>query len=224
MNIKAPILVSGLPRSGTSIIASAFHKCGAQVGNIVTSRGLFENKELQDNIFNPILKQLQADIEGQFPLPNPLYVDYLRAEELLRNIQVWAVHQIIDIEQAWMIKDHRLILLWQVFHKAFPEAHWIIVRRDSAAILESCIKTGYMTAFDNRSMVDAVGVDSMVDGWKWWIEQYIERFNMMDLAGLDTHYIWPEKKDILERQLEELLQLVGLENTLKMEKLLSKIK
>ena len=33
---------------------------------------------------------------------------------------------------SWYYKGAKMCLIWPIWHKAFPEAEWIIVRRDDA--------------------------------------------------------------------------------------------
>ena len=45
---KDPILITGLPRSGTSLTAGCLHACGAWVGDTV--KGLYENEAVREKV------------------------------------------------------------------------------------------------------------------------------------------------------------------------------
>ena len=65
----APILVTGCPRSGTSIVAAVMNQCGAFLGS-TSKRAMFENVRIHDEIVKPYFARMGVDIRGQFPLPD----------------------------------------------------------------------------------------------------------------------------------------------------------
>jgi hypothetical protein len=44
----------------------------------------------------------------------------------------------------WMYKDTKMCQMWPVWNFAFPNARWIIVRRRTGDITQSCVKTAFM--------------------------------------------------------------------------------
>ena len=174
---QSPILVVGCPRSGTSMIGGAIRMCGALGGELV-KRGMFENARILSEIVEPYLLNLGVDPNGQHPLPD------------VENISVpgdWRrrVEQVVTDEGykqgQWMYKDSRSSLIWPVWNYAFPNAKWIIVRRRTGDIVQSCMKTGYMTAYTDEA------------GWIEWVRQYEKRFVEMIEAGLNCKVVWPER-------------------------------
>ena len=112
----------------------------------------------------------------------------------------------------WMYKGAKLCLHWPVWEYAFPNAKWIIVRRKTSDIINSCIRTGFMSAFGNRSNQVQVGAKDEWDGWLWWVHQHEERFVEMIQAGLNCKVIWPERMvDGDYSQIKEMLEWLGLE-------------
>jgi len=205
---QMPILITGVPRSGASMIGGAINMCGA-FGGKMSKRGMFENEMILEEIVKPYFNDIGADPSGQYPLP------------VIDNISIpvsWRrrVEQIIIDEGyqkgRWMYKDFRLSLIWPVWNFAFPNAKWIIVRRRTGDIVQSCLKTGFMEAFDSKANQKAVEVDTEQDGWLWCVHQYEKRFVEMIEAGLNCKVIWPDRMVHGDYgQMYETLEWVGLE-------------
>lgn len=74
-----------------------------------------------------------------------------------------------------------LCLMWHMWHRAFPDATWIIVRRADEDIIYSCQHTGFMRERKTKK------------GWQEWIEVHKRRFQEMHDAGLNVREVWPTK-------------------------------
>ena len=81
----------------------------------------------------------------------------------------------------WVIKSNLVIPMWPVWYNAFPNAKYIIVRRRTGDIVNSCIKTGYMNAYSDRN------------GWIHMCRQYIEKMAEMMDQILDHKIVWPHR-------------------------------
>jgi len=102
-------------------------------------------------------------------------------------------------------------LFWPVWAHAFPDAKWVIVRRKPSDIINSCMKTSFMRAFQKPAFQKAVGVDSEEDGWLWWVHQHERLFVDMIQAGLNIKIVWPERMVNGDyRQLMETMEWLGL--------------
>jgi hypothetical protein len=209
MNIKAPILITGIPRSGASMIAQAINICGAFGGTMTNKRGMFENDRIRDTIIKSYLQFCGVDEQGQYPLlkieDSPLIpTDFQNKVEKIIKEEGYR-------EGQWMYKDSRIGWMWQVWHYAFPDAKWIIVRRRTGDITQSCIKTGYMKAFKEEKIRSEIGVVSEEQGWIWMAHQYEEKFKQMINEGLNWKIVWPERMMYGDyKQLYETLDWVGL--------------
>jgi len=211
--MPAPILVTGCARSGTSIIAGAIHICGAFSGNVDSHhdyrKSMFENKAIISNLCKPYLNKIGVDPKGQYPLPS------LGQIEIVEN---WKSQvEEIMIRQGyqggkWMFKSNNMCLMWPVWHNAFPNAKWVIVRRRTGDIIHSCQKTGYMRAFKDRQNQLAVGTNNEIDGWKWWVHQHEAKFVEMMTEGLNLKIIWPERMVFGDyNQMYEMMEWLGLQ-------------
>ena len=203
----SPILVTGAARSGTSIIGAVINQCGAFIGN-VTKRSMFENCQIHDEIVKPYFSRMGADSKGQYPLPDlstiSIPMDWRQKVEQVMLDQSYE-------NGPWMYKGTGMGLIWPVWHYAFPNAKWIIVRRRTPDIISSCLKTGYMNAFSDEEIQSKVNVTSEKDGWLWWVHQHQQRFTEMIMEGLNCKIIWPERMvNGNYEQLHEVLDWVGL--------------
>jgi len=187
---KSPILITGIPRSGASMIAGVIHRCGAFGGEMSGFKGVNENDAVKETLEKPYLASIWADEMGQYPLPDK------------RRIKIpltWkeSVDEIFEKQGyeggEWFYKSFRSCLLWEVWDNAYPRAKWVIVRRRTGDIIESCTKTGYMRAFKDEEKQKAVKASTEEEGWLWWVHAYEKRFVEMITAGLDCKVIYPQR-------------------------------
>ena len=203
-----PILVTGAARSGSGIAAGSFVKCGAFGGRMTNKRGLYENDKVRDLLVKPYLQDAGVDPLGQYPLlntTNMLIPRHWRS-------QVQGIMEEEGYEGgSWMYKDSRIGLMWPVWHYAFPNAKWVLVRRRTGDIIESCTKTAYMSMFKDASIRQIVGVENEEAGWLWWIHEYEKRWVEMMNEGVNIRVFWPERMVYGDySQLFEILDWLGL--------------
>lgn len=179
-----PIIVTGCARSGTSMVAGVLHLCGAWIGQCTGStrwnqKGQFENEFIRDVMTKPYLKAIGADPMGQNPLPKTIYKSMLpqswapRVKSAIRS-------QGYKGDLVWMFKGAKACLIWEVWNNAFPEAQWVIVRREDEKIIDSCMKTSFMRKRSTR------------EEWQEWIDFHKEKFRAMNEAMPGRVWeIWP---------------------------------
>lgn len=198
---QSPILITGCARSGTSLVAGIVHICGAfgghlRPGNRFNEKGLFENQKIQA-IDKEYLKSIGTDPKGQYPLPdtNQLPIPSDWKNKIERTILEDGYKQ-----GPWFYKGARTCLTWPVWHYAFPNAKWVIVRRRSSDIAESCLKTAFMNAY------------TTYDDWIKWINHHENCFVEMIKAGLDVKVVWPDRMVNGDyRQIYQLVEWLGLD-------------
>ncbi len=210
-----PVIITGIPRSGTSMVAGVTHLCGAWKGITVQGgkanpKGFFENHDLRENVIKPILKDMGMDPRGQYPLPetNTIKIPFDLKDRVIEKIkkQGWTS------DQPWMWKGAKISLLWPIWAHAFPNAKWILVRRRSADIVYSCMHTGFMSAFGFLENQARVNVMTEREGWLWWIHQHEAKFVEMINSGLNIKTIFPER--MVEgdyQQMKETIEWAGLD-------------
>lgn len=166
-----PILVTGLPRSGTSLVAGLLAESGAWVGRTVPGgppnpRGFFENVALRDGIDKGILRALGMDPLGVRRLPAP--DELLPVDNLRETVHCILRDEGYDGSRPWLFKDAKLTLLWPLWAQAFPQARWVIVQRPVDDVIRSCQRTPFMA---QHGLGEAQ--------WRDWAEAYLRRLQAL---------------------------------------------
>jgi len=163
------IFVTGCARSGTSLTMRVLEACGANLGK---TNELAENPAVRDKLVKPYLRSIGADEAGQHPLPSyhdikpdPRWWD--KVERALPK----------DTPATKIIKGG---LFWPLWGEHFPEARWIIVRRNPDDIAESCLRTSFMRAYKTH------------EGWRLWAKEYHDRCDaLMQTVGDKAINVYP---------------------------------
>ncbi len=199
---KSPILITGAARSGTSMVAGVIDISGAFGGDMSgpnrnNQKGMFENSRIRNEIVKPHLRELGYDPKGQYPLPETEKLSIpVNWRKRVENIMIAQGYK----EGPWFYKGAKMCLTWPIWHHAFPDAKWIIVRRRTADIVNSCMRTGFMNAFKDK------------DGWLWWVHEHEQRFREMIEAGLNVKIVWPEKMLYGNyHEMQETIEWLGLD-------------
>lgn len=199
--MNSPILITGAARSGTSMTAGIISICGAFGGqmsgpNKNNKKGMYENNRIRQTIVKPYLKGMGCDQLGQKPLPSTRQIFDVSQEQADKwRDKVLAVFFEEGYKDGpYFYKGAKMCLSWLLWHMAFPEAKWIIVRRDRNDIARSCMQTSFMRAY--RDVV----------GWLRWVEEHEKRFDQMKIAGLNIREVWPSK--IINGDLSEIMEVV----------------
>lgn len=165
MRLHRPIFVTGCPRSGTSMMAGILQLSGCPGG---VMNKMFENIAIRDSISKSYLLRLGIDLEGQYPLEKKANLRLPSMEA--RVLHILKRQNVTDI--TWFYKDSRLLLAWEYWNAMFPGARWIIVQREEADVLTSCEKTGWMSAYKRRDVLEKLGYQTATEGWKYWYAFY----------------------------------------------------
>lgn len=186
------IFITGAARSGTSLTSKIIQAHGVSLGGAPNRiNRLFENTDVRENVIKPYLRSIGADPLGQNPLPDtdnlPLIPDF-RSQ----------VAKFIDPVEPWAYKCAKATLIWPVFHEAFPEAKWVIVRRDKRKIAESCVRTDFMRAYKD------------VEGWESWVEAHERRFEKMR-QSLNYIETWPDRYVLDPVEFKPVAEFCGVE-------------
>jgi hypothetical protein len=202
----SPVFITGVERSGSSVVGRIISMCGAFSGEVT---GMCENVRIKKYV-DTFYTKIGADPKGQYPLPNTSLLP------IPSNWGQWMENSIRKEgyeggEQVWMYKSSRISQLWPIWNYAYPNAKWIVVRRRTGDVIQSCLKTGFMDAFGDRTVQQLVGVDTERDGWLWWVKEHEKLFVEMINTGLNVKVIWPERMlDGNFEQIHEMLDWLGL--------------
>lgn len=203
--LHIPVFVTGVERSGSSIIAKILSICGAFTGAV---DDMYENKNIKQ-LVNGYYTSLSININGQYPMPDTQQM--LIPSSWGKNIENILFDEKYDCNSVWVYKNSRICQLWPIWNYAFPNARWIIVRRRTGDIIQSCLKTAYMNAFEDREIQKIIKVKNEREGWLWWVHEHEKLFVDMIETGLNCKIIWPERMVYGDYyQIYEMLDWLGL--------------
>jgi hypothetical protein len=175
------------------------------------AKGMYENIYIRNNVVKPYLRSICVDAKCQFPLPDvdntPLPAGFKD------NIEINMIREGYDGNGEWYYKGAKMCLMWKMWKEAFSNAKWLIVRRNTEDIVTSCMKTGFMTAFQKSHIQRQVGVVSEEAGWRWWVAQHLRQFDtMLSDVEMDVRMIYPERMLLGDySELYKTLTWLGLE-------------
>lgn len=199
---RRPILVTGLPRSGTSLVAGSLQQCGAFLGHTVAGseenpKGFFENTVLRQEVVKRILNLMGCDPLGVQSLP-PLQpvIDLPAVENFAEDVVTLLADEGYSGQEPWLFKDAKLSLIWPIWSKAFPQARWVIVRRRHQDVIRSCLGAHFMVQHSSDPAF-----------WQRFIEAYERRLEVLCLSGVWYREITPA--ELVAGDLGPLQELAG---------------
>lgn len=198
-----PILITGADRSGSGLIAKILSICGAFSGETTS---LHENKSILDFMdfyvrLNSVPPFMPNFIGKDFDSFNwrEIVFDKLKEEGLKEN-------------SIFFCKSPLIAQTWPLWHDAFPNAKWLLIRRKPGSIIRSCMKTAYMNRFKKKDNRKAIGVKTEQEGWLWWIHEYEKKFIEISGTVPDCTIVWPERMTNGDfEQIKQIVQSCGLE-------------
>jgi len=194
--MQDPIIITGIPRSGTSLTSGIIELCGAFGGNTTppnkhNPKGMFENDRIRNELLKPYFADIRYDPRGQYPLPKS--INNLPEQENLSNKLKDIIKEQGYEDGKYYYKGAKIILIWPVWKKAFPNSKWVLVRRNVNDIADSCARTSFMDTFSKKYFQSKIGVNTEKEGWKWWAKFHIKRINEMLESDIKIKQVWPSK-------------------------------
>lgn len=201
---NAPIFVTGIERSGSSIVAKIISMCGAYAGNVNSMQENIDIKKLMDWYYK---EKLGISEKGQIPLPKTSRLPDV--SDLSISISNLLDKQGYNRSKPWLFKSSRIAQTWPIWNRTYPNAKYIIVRRRTGDIIQSCMKTGFMTAYDTQV------------GWLGWIHDHEKLFVEMIEKGCNCKIIWPERMATGDfAQMQETIEWLNLSWNLEIKELI----
>ena len=203
--MKDPILITGMPRSGTSLTAGVLAHCGAFTGDTwspmppeANPLGFFENTSL----FQRKPPNISAD-----RLPKPHEIQQLANWQ--RFVRLTLEAQGFREDQTWLVKRPNFHS-WYAWHHVFPNARWVIVRRDDEGIKKSLDNMFHMAFTENRKRARWFDNENEYNNCKQVLSDIIATVPPQNLFEL-----WPGVclQDPGHTRLKELVAFAGLEWT-----------
>ena len=183
-----PILITGVERSGSSIIARIISMCRVHAGEV---SGMYENERIKV-MMNNFLYGMGVDTHCQYPLlQHPM--DFFPKDFAEKITDILELEK-YDSQYPWMYKSFRILNTWEIWNHFYPNAKWVIVLRRYPDVLDSCIKTSHMGAFQTLQNRKDVGAINEKAGWRWWYHEQQKQINKIKFrADVNTFEIYPEK-------------------------------
>jgi hypothetical protein len=135
------LIVTGMHRSGTSVVAHWLNKCGLHMGDEMMGKGVGnEDGHFEDydflNAHEAILKAHRLDDKGY---TNPVRNLTMEEKDRLNDIVIYKN----NFNQQWGWKDPRTCLFLDAYHELIPDARYLVVYRDCQSVVSSLITRMY---------------------------------------------------------------------------------
>lgn len=189
-----PIIVTGTARSRTSMTMQMLELSGLFLGDVIQAtkanpQRQLENHHIIKQVQKPHLKKYGFDPKGQHPLPPIKWYepDPNRRDAVLNIMKNWGLKP----GMKWGFKDTKPCLDWRAWHKAFPNACWIITERKDDDVIQSCMRTSFMSKYNNE-----IGWQKYIDAHKLRFEDMF--FHLERVYKLNTDDVVNFKFDALE--------------------------
>jgi hypothetical protein len=156
---KKVLIITGMHRSGTSVISQWLHKCGLVIGdNLLGPAAGNEEGHFEDSDF----VSLHEELLKQTFLPNTgLTSDSL---PVLSQEQIDKIRSLIikkrSLHKEWGWKDPRTCLFLPVYKQLIPDALYLVIIRDPVASVSSLINRRYLWLKNKNSK-------NWFRRWKW---------------------------------------------------------
>ena len=182
------------------MIAGALGICGAWTGTTVPGggpanpKGFFEHTVIRERVTKRILARLGCDPLGVRKLP-PVNLNF----EIPSLVDV--IREVIEKDgykhdMPWLYKDAKLTLIWSLFKKAFPDAVWVVVRRDVEGFINSCLRTHFMKQHSQDRKF-----------WENFVQEYLVRIDALKNSGATVLEI--SSPEVIAGNFEGLKELVS---------------
>ena len=154
------LVITGMHRSGTSLVSQWLHKCGIHLGDQVlgpaigNSEGHFEDVDFV---------HLHEDILQTHLLPHSGLMT--QAVSKLTYAEIEAMESLIlkknSKQEEWAWKDPRTCLFLTHYRRLLPSAFYLVILRDYASVVSSLINRMY------AQEVQKYMLKNIFTRWKW---------------------------------------------------------
>ncbi len=201
MKFKQVILITGVERSGSTLISRVLQLCDANAG---------QTNKMRENVnLRALSKSVIEDMNIGCFMPSKW--DLFSVTNWKEQVENAIKEQKLPESMPFMYKDSQIAQLWELWSDAYPNAKWIIVRRRTGDILNSLHETAYMSRFKDIKNIKKVKAKDENDAWLWWVHQYEDKFREIIEAKLDYKIVWPERmRDGDFEQMKEVVKWCGL--------------
>lgn len=202
MKFKQLILITGVERSGSTLISRVLQLCEANAGQTNKMRENVSLRALTQKYLNSVSHSCFMPDLDSLEIP----------ENWCELIDAALKGDNIPESMPFLFKYSGIAQMWPVWHNAYSNAKWIIVRRRTGDILNSLVETAYMSRFKDAKNIKLVNATNEKEAWLYWIHCYEDLFrNMIATNGLNYRVVWPERmRDGDFDQMKEVVDWCGL--------------
>jgi hypothetical protein len=139
MSSTKTVVILGMHRSGTSLLANWLQSCNLPIGDRLmgkadsNKKGHFEDLDFVD-IHEQIFAENGMAYGGLTQFPKMKVNDYYYQK------LKWNVHLKNELNKQWGFKDPRTCLFLDQYRLILPEAHYLIAFRDAAFVVDSLLR------------------------------------------------------------------------------------
>jgi len=182
------IFITGAARSGTSLTAGILSEHGLRLGDV---NPLNENTAIRDGVVKKYLKSIGCDPMGQKSFPDPATMP----DDPKWRDKVIKAHK--DTKEPWGYKCAKLCYMFPLWVEHLSDAKYILVRRDKSRIINSCLRTSFMSSYKTEK------------DWSKWADNYINGMEEMK-KRLDCIEVWPQEEMKKEFPYKEVVDFCNL--------------
>jgi hypothetical protein len=231
-----PILITGVHRSGTSLVARCLQQLGLFIGSDL-------EKNHESMFFQGLSAWVFSLVHGGWDAPMPLRYLFeeersqdecaAKLEKALQHGSLYREYGVTSgmfsfgkpaIPQRWGWKDPRLMVLLPIWSKLFPNAKWIVIQRNGADVANSLLQRElqgehrYLQSFPLSAGYEEFisfrcrSHDRAYSVWQEYQELYQE---YAPLIATQVHEVFYEKLcEEPHKELERLAAFAGLDSNL----------
>ena len=174
-HMDSPIIIAGTYRGGTSMMTGLCAACGAWTGhtmpgNDFNPKGYFEHEGLKSVLH--LMLQISGYNDSD-DLPPESLIDTRDADRLHHVLETLMLAEGYQ-GGPWVMKNPKIPFFWRYFDRIYPDAKWIITRRDKASILKSMQRVNVLTLKPKAEPFTADILSRVIDGYMMRLDS-IER-------------------------------------------------
>lgn len=143
--MKDPIIITGMPRSGSSLMANIFAEHGVQTGKTEEGDSRNPNGYYQNELVEDLHKTM---FSPRVHKGDP--VDTMR-DNNFKNLIYESLKEDIDFEKPWLVKFSAMYIKPWAFH--FPNSTIVCARRQLPQIIESGKESGLFNVNESSKTV-----------------------------------------------------------------------
>ncbi len=183
------LIILGMHRSGTSMLAGSLRQTGLNLGNVNTKAPY--NKK--GNMEHPAIMHMQEDLlrsnGGSWDNP-PAEITWKKLHLSVRDLFISSFKD----EDVWGFKDPRTLLTIEGWLEVIPDAEFVGIFRNPSSVAHSLMKRNNFT------------IEKCFELWKNYNERLLQLHDRFNFPLIEFH----QNISLLSNKLNELVQILNL--------------